>query len=371
MAMKLSKQDVERLMKDPSTEARQEVLLKIADQYNAIESGTLSKEETEIVEEIFRALARNAEVEIRKTLAESVKNSPNLPKDIAMSMARDIADIANPILQNSQVFDDKDLLEIMKTTQDAGRALAIAQRDNLSEKLTTELLDKNDEDISSAVLSSFGSNISEASYDKMLGQAVMSERIVNAMVEKGSLSVTITEKLLKRVTGHIRESLDEKYQIIFESKQLKKEMEKNLEIAAATMMGVRAADAHNKKLLEELHNTGKLMPFTALSTGNYQMFEVALSRLAHVPLNNVRILIYDHGETGLKRLCQKAGIPEKLWGVIIIAVKALQTIEAEAAKKQNVSRKPKDLVDRIKLLAGNQEIDHIDFFFSIMKLSNK
>ena len=364
--MKLSKQDVERLMKDPSIEARQEVLSKIAEQYNSLEGGSLSADETKIVEDIFRVLAKSAEVEIRKTLAESVKNSSNLPKDIVLKMANDIADVSNPILQYSQVLNDKDLLEIMGSAKEASRVLAIAQRHNLSETMTTALLDQNKEEISSAVLSSFGSKISEESYNKMLEQNQLSEQIVNAMVEKGSLSVTIAEKLLKCVTGKIRESLDEKYQIIFESKQLKKEMEKNLELAAANIMGLRSADAHNRKLLEELQATGKLMPFTALSTANYQMFEVALSRLAHVPLNNVRILIYDHGAPGLQKLCQKAGLPEKLFGVVAIAVRALQTFEAEAATKPKTTIKPKELLDRIQLLTGEQKIDHLDFFIFLM-----
>lgn len=365
--MALSRSDVERLMKDPSTQARQEVLAKIAEQYNTTEDRSLSVEETNIIEDIFRSLARSAEVEIRKTLAESVKNSPNLPKDIALRMADDIADVANPILQNSPTLDDADLLDIIGSTKDVGRMLAIARRDNLSEAVTAPLLDKNNEEISSTVLTSFGSAISDSSYNKILDHVPLEENVVNAILEKGSLSVSITEKLLNRVTGKIRQSLDEKYQIIFESKHLKKEMEKSLELAAESIMGLRSADAHHKKMLDDLQSTGKLMPFTALISGNYQMFEVGLSRLARVPLNNVRILIYDHGELGLTRLCKKAAIPDKLIGVVAIAVRALQSFEGEYMNKPKPVIRPKDVVERIKLLAGDRQIEHLDFLISMMK----
>lgn len=356
-------------MQDPSLAVRQEILFKIADQYNTLEEGALSDAETKIVEDIFRALARSAEVDIRRTLAEGVKNSTNLPKDIALKMANDIESVSSPILQHSQVLSDSDLMDIMNSSKDAGRALAIARRDNLSEAMTTVLIDKRNDAVTGAVLNSFGSVISEDSYNKILEESALNESIINAMLEKGTLSVKITERLLKQVTGKIRDDLDDKYQVVFENKQLKKEMEKNLELAAESIMGVRAAAAHNKKMLEELHAAGQLLPLTALSTGNFTMFEVSLSRLAHVPLNNVRILIYDHGALGLERLCQKARLPEKLFGVIAIAARALQTFEAEASgKKTKVTCTPKELLDRIKLLAGNKEIDHLDFFISLMKM---
>lgn len=365
--MKLSNQDVEKLLKDPSTQARKEVLSKITDQYNIMDEGSLSGDEAKIVEDIFRVLAKSAEVEIRKTLAESVKNSATLPRDIALTMAKDISEVAIPMLQSSQVLNDDDLLEIINSTQDTERVLAVARRENLSETMTTSLLDKGNEDITKTVLNSYGSNISNNSYQKLMDSTQMSEQIVHAMVEKGSLSVTLTEKLLKRVTGKIRESLDEKYQIIFESKQLKAEMEKNLQAAAAKMMGVRSADSRNRKLMDELQVKGKLGPFTALSMGNYQMFEVTLSRLAYIPLNNVRILLYDHGEAGFKKLYEKAKMPEDLFPLVSLAVRALQTLDAEAPKPV-LTHKPKDLFERMKTLAGNQEVNYLDFFVSLMKI---
>ena len=365
--MKLSKGDVEKLLKDPSTQARQDILSKIAGQYNSEEEGQLSTEETKIVEDIFRALAKSAEVEIRKSLAESVKNSANLPRNIALTMAKDISEVAIPMLQSSQVLNDDDLLEIINTTQDQERVMAVAKRDNLSEKMTTNLLDKGSEEITKAVFNSYGSMISDSSYQKLMDSTQISEQIVHAMVEKGSLSVTLTEKLLKRVTGKIRESLDEKYQIIFESKQVKAEMEKNLQAAAAKMMGLRSTDARNRKLMDELQVKGKLAPFTALSMGNYQMFEVTLSRLALVPLNNVRILLFEHGEIGFKKLYEKAKMPEDLYGVVSLAVRALQTLDAEAPKPV-MNHRPKDMFERMKLLAGNQEVNYLDFFVSLMKI---
>lgn len=366
--MALSKLDVEHLMRNPSTVARQEVLTKITSQYNQKDKNPLSPQETKIIEDIFRVIAQGAEEEIRKTLAQQMAHSPNLPKDIAMKMAADIADVSHPILEHSPVLEETDLIEVMKYISDDATLMAIARRENLPESVTSKLIQKNNTHINKTVLASYGSAISDASYDHLTSGEHLDEETIHSIFDKGSLSVTITEKLLSRVTGKIRESLNEKYQVVFENKKIKKEMEKNLQLAASTIMGLRLADAQNQKMLEDLRESGKLMPFSALSMCNCTMFEICLSRMARVPLNNVRILIYTHGKDGLSGLFKKAGIPSNLLNAAYIAVQALQSFEAESAKSKMKSQPtPKDLVARIRTLAGTREIDHLDFLFSLMR----
>ncbi len=246
--MKLSKQDVDRLLKDPSVGVRHDILVKIAGQYNAVSGeDKLTPEEDEIVEVIFRTLAKNAEIEIRKTLAEILKDSPKLPRDVAQVLTKDLTEISTPILQYSPALADEDLLEIIKNTRNMERVYAIARRENLSETITTALLDKKDETLHNVVLRSFGSKISELSYEKILSNAKVSEKVVNAMIEKGSLPVAITEKLLMRMGDKARETLDEKYHVVFESKKVKQQLDKSKELAAQHIAELRAAVGMDKK----------------------------------------------------------------------------------------------------------------------------
>ena len=76
----LTKADVAKLMADPSAEVRAETTAKIAKQF---EVEALSPAERQIAEDIFRKLVKDVEVRVREALAAHLKNSPDLPHDVA------------------------------------------------------------------------------------------------------------------------------------------------------------------------------------------------------------------------------------------------------------------------------------------------
>jgi uncharacterized protein (DUF2336 family) len=246
--MKLSQLDVDRLLKDPVIEVRQKVLLKIAGQYSGWSDEAFSPEENQVVEVLFRTIAKAPEAALRRVLAESVKDVSHLPQDIALILARDSLEVSAPILQYSKVLKDVHLLEIIKNTKNKEILLVISKRENLSEAVTTVLLNKKDDVLTYAVLSGFGSKVSAANYAKILDNPKVSEKIITAIIEKNSIPLTIVEKLLSRVTGKVREALEKKYHIVFENKQMLTELEKHRELAAVEMEKLRVShkDMKNK-----------------------------------------------------------------------------------------------------------------------------
>lgn len=246
--MKLSQLNVDTLLKDPVIEVRQKALLKIAGQYSGWSDEAFSPEENQVVEVLFRMIAKAPEVSLRRVLAESVKDVSHLPQDIALILARDSIEVSAPILQYSKALKDVHLLEIIKNTKNREILLTISKRENLSESVTTVLLNKKDDVLTYTVIDSFGSKIHAANYAKILDNPKVSEKIITAIVEKDFIPPAIIEKLLSRVTGKAREALEEKYHIVFESKKMLAELEKHRELAAVEMEKLRVShkDTKNK-----------------------------------------------------------------------------------------------------------------------------
>src|SRR5271165_1794602 len=96
----LSPSDVARLLADPSQDIRAELVAKVS---HEVERGALSLEERALAEDILRALARDAALRVRQALAEHLKESRHLPRDIAIALALDVDAVALPILQYSLV----------------------------------------------------------------------------------------------------------------------------------------------------------------------------------------------------------------------------------------------------------------------------
>ena len=92
---KLTQEDVAKLLSDPSPNTRAETAAKIADDFKA---GAMSGAERQLVEKIFHVMVKDAEVRVREALAQNLKESPDIPHDVAVALAQDVEQVALPVL---------------------------------------------------------------------------------------------------------------------------------------------------------------------------------------------------------------------------------------------------------------------------------
>ena len=136
MTGSLSQQDVARLMADPSPDIRAETTAKIATQYDR-KFPRMTEAERKIAEDIFRALAADAEVLVREALAANLKTTADLPHDLAVALAKDVDSVSLPVLKYSEVLTDDDLIEIVRG-ENAAANLILQTR----ERATVSLLSR-------------------------------------------------------------------------------------------------------------------------------------------------------------------------------------------------------------------------------------
>ena len=77
MTAKLSKSDVQRLLSDPSADARADAAAKIATHYDA--QSDFGEQEKKLAEEIFSLMCQDAEERVRLALADNLKECAFLP----------------------------------------------------------------------------------------------------------------------------------------------------------------------------------------------------------------------------------------------------------------------------------------------------
>ena len=132
MRTSLTQDDIRRLVRGDSTEDRAQATQKLCRQ---IAGRELSDADRDSAYEILAMLASDAATLVRRTLAVTLKNSPNLPREIALKLAQDVEAVAVPILKNSPVFTDTDLVDILLASSPE-KQVAIAERETLSEDVT-------------------------------------------------------------------------------------------------------------------------------------------------------------------------------------------------------------------------------------------
>lgn len=366
--MKIEAQDVAALMANPSSEAKLVLVEKLSHQYTSDGAEHFKENEAAVAEDIFRLLMKNAETHVRAALADNLKLSGNVPHDIVVSMAKDVEEVSLPVLQFSDVLSEADLLEIVQSSNDEAKHLAIAGRETVSEKISDALVEKGSEKVVTTLVKNEGAQIAENTFNKIVDRHAENEAIVQSMIERGSLPIAVAEKMMEKVSGAIREKLKVKYEGMVEASKLNKVVEQSLEVATLKLMGLQTSDEDLLKMLKSLGDSGKLSPFTALCMGDWHLFEVSMSRLARVPLTNVKTLLNEKGEEGFEKLYDKADLPQSMMAAVGLAVKAMLALESNYAKSNIKALKfsPIEIMEKMKEISTG-DIPNIGYLMSMMQ----
>ena len=159
------------LAHDDNEDVRAELAVKIA----RLMPGLPERESSHIFAltiETLECLARDAAVRVRAILAEEIKSLDCVPKDVVLSLARDLnAVVAGPILQYSPLLSDADLIEIIACGQVQELLCAIASRKPVSEAVADRLVQSLDVPAVAALLVNPDAKIRKETLDRILEQA--------------------------------------------------------------------------------------------------------------------------------------------------------------------------------------------------------
>ena len=313
----LSTRDVERLLSDTSPEARIATSRKIAGQYGA---KSLNEEERLIAEDIFRILVKDVEVRVRQSLSAHLKTSSLVPRDVALSLARDIEAVALPVLKVSEVLTDEDLISIVRSQGEAKQS-AIAQRPKVSSQLSDALVDTGNEEAVARLVRNTGADISEAAYGRVMDNYEGSDAVTQSLVRRSDLPPTVSERVVAAISDALHGYLVSKQEV---SPDVASDLV--LQVRERAIMGLLdfgSSEDELDHLIDQLHHKGELTPslmLRALCVGDLNFFERSLAKLTKLPLGNVRLLIHDKGRLGLESLYMRARLPKSLFPAFRAAI---------------------------------------------------
>jgi uncharacterized protein (DUF2336 family) len=320
-APRLGAQDVARLLSDPAPTARAETAGKIADAY--VEAA-LSPSERQLAREIFAALVRDTAVIVREALAERLKNAPDLPRELAVSLARDADSVALPMLRHSMALEEADLLAIVAEAAPR-RVSAIAQRAAVSEAVSAAVIDTGQTEAVAQLVGNEGAAIAETDFGRVLREHGEDPAVGERLAQRAQVPPAVAERLLDRLTEGLQDLLAARG-------DLDPDRVCDLVLQVRDRATLQMADRSRAlgdldRLVAALHKRGRLEPslvLRAVCAGDLAFFEAAMAQLADVPVGNARILIYDEGELGLASLWRRAGLPEDKLPLARVAVEVVR-----------------------------------------------
>lgn len=321
MSSNLKPEDVAHLLADKSPDGRAGMVAKVAGE---LDGAALSEQERGIAEDIVRQMAKDASEIVRQAVALNLKSSRNLPHDVALTLAEDIDSIALPVLQYSDVLTDEDLTDLLERAPES-KQVAMAQRSTVSEKLTEALVQKGSQAAVETLVGNAGAQINEATFERALDRFGDSEALQENMVKRGTLPLTISERLVTMVSEQLQDYLVAHHDM---SADLAGDLIlRSRERATVTLVTDDADEKDVEKLVGQLIANGRLSPslvLRSLCTGDLAFFEAAMAGLSGIPLVSARTLIHDDGRLGLNSLYEKAGLPMPLFPAFRTAVDVIR-----------------------------------------------
>ncbi len=362
--MELTKEDVTRLMTQPSAEARAEVASKIG---RTLDDAGLSETELKLAQDIIRHMAADIAVQVRATLASSVKNAKKLPHDVAIKLAKDVEEVSLPVLEYSSLFSDEDLISIIKS-QSPEKQEAIARREAVSEMVAHMIVEEGGEKAVTTLVNNRNANINEKSLERVTERFADNQNVNNSLAKREHLPLAVAERLVSKVSDALKEYLVTRHAL--PDAIVSDVISQSREQSTVSLLGGNKTEEELEKLANQLQGSGRLTPsliVRALCVGDMPFFEMCMSVLGGVPLHNARVLLHDAGKLGLKSIYDKTNLPQGMFPIIRVALEVVKEIQLDGGEHDQVRYRAK-VIERI--LTQYQDFNADDLNYLLDKLSD-
>ena len=364
MAAMLTEADVQRLMASPSSDVRAETAEKVAMAFGA---GQLTEKERELAEAIFRVMMKDVEVMVREALARNLKESADLPKDVALSLAKDVESVALPVLQFSTVLSDADLIEIVRSSG-ADKQVAIARRVVVSSAVAEALVDHGrTSHVVATLVSNPGASLNEAIINKAIEKHGSDITVRNTLAHRPDLPVTIAERLVAAVSESLRDFLLTKRELTPD--QATDLVLQARERATVALLPAGAKGSDVLDLVKQLRDHQRLTPsliLRALCVGDLGFFEASMAVLSNAPIVNARALIHDEGRLGLQSLYTRTSMPPELYPAFRTALDMVRATDYDGGEKDR-ERYASKIIERVLTQYEDMDDENLDYLLKKLR----
>jgi uncharacterized protein (DUF2336 family) len=314
------------LARDKTAQGREALMATLRDLFFA-DGGTLTERERFLMGDILRNLINEVEVTVRRALAEQLADRPDAPREVILSLANDKIEVAYPILLQSRVLQDLELVEIVhhRTLE---HHLAIAMREEVSAEVSDAIVAAGESDVIKALLENQGAQISQTTLEYLVEESKRVDSYQNPLLSRPELDRDLAQRMYWWVSAALREHILERFDVApgaFDDAL--EETVVNLANAAA-----RSDNEQRKsmQLAERLAAEGAITPDLLVQTlrrGEVSLFEALFAKRTGIRLKLVRRLLFERGGEGLAVACKAIGIEPGIFASIYVLSRKARPFE--------------------------------------------
>jgi len=259
-------------------------------------SGDVSEREAALMSEILGKLIRDVEASVRKALAERLADRDDVPSSLIVMLAKDEASVAHPVLLDSPLLDDPELLDII-STRTREHQLSVANRGGISETVTDALIATGDGGVIKALLENAGARISQLALEYLVEQARRTDEYHEPLVSRDELPSDLAIRLYWWVSAALRARITDMFDV--DPLTIDETLQSAVrDMIAETDTGGGAQAEKASELVEHLARTNAIdskLLIQVLREGEIPLFEAMYAKIAGLPPELVKSLLYQQG----------------------------------------------------------------------------
>lgn len=170
----------------------------------------LPQSEQELITDVLIGLMRQAEIDLRKALADRLSNSDEAPLRMVLHLANDEPIVADSLLRKSPVLQEMDLIYIVKS-QGPAHWHSIARRKFIGGQLVDVLAETKDLETAIALSENDTATLTENAVTIFADMAKHSQALAKPLLLRQELPPGMAKKLYAVVGEALQKSLEKEY----------------------------------------------------------------------------------------------------------------------------------------------------------------
>lgn len=267
-------------------------------------AAALTSNEEELVNGLISDLLKNESASVRHALISHFAEAIDAPRNVAMRIVNGPVEIAHPILVGNPHLSDDDLITVVQS-KGGDHAMAVAEREQISEAVADALVTTGDLRIMHIVANNMGAKLSAKAIDVMVDAARLAAILHKPILDRPEINAESAARLYWWVAQDLRRVTLDRFG--FGPGKLDMALKKAVDDKIQDSMLVKDNTEAMQTLADWLEERGalsvKILP-QLLRAGHYRLFNVLLSRLAKISLTLVDVMTNASGGKLLVVLCR-------------------------------------------------------------------
>lgn len=323
---RLGKASIRQAIQGETAEKRANAVQKIG---RDIRAAQMTEAERAFAEKLMDRICTDISALVRRALAVTLRNSPNLPRHIARALIADIDTIAVPILSSSPVLTDDDLVDVLNSKA-AEKIRAIAQRKTLNLHISHAIVSFGDGVATARLAANDGALISAETAEMIADLHADDDLIREAALSRHDMPPSVIAKLIERSTDKIDAAL-KTYPGMSDARAAQVSRD-TYERAQSFVIGEGWPEGRLRDYARALDKSGKLTPrliLRAAGRGDMRFVTAALSVLAGQTVEKTRLMVMSSTGLGAKAVALRARFNVTQIELLTVSIRTYLDIERE------------------------------------------